>query len=171
MAPAQPFHHYLRWLLLERGKALDPKTWENYGRHLWDFASFLHANQVIGNRPFRSAGESVVRVYRDWQAHDLRLDPGTINRRLRIVAGFYRWFGDYLLDLLPFRRSIRPSISHSSQLFRRRYGGFLTNPGQASFRFLTMKAWSTMAFAKASDEAGNMKVATVGHESHSPARC
>ncbi|WP_196485826.1 hypothetical protein [Burkholderia vietnamiensis] len=106
MMPAQPFHGYLYWLLLERGKALDLKTWENYGRHLWDFASFLQANQLVWNQPFRSAGESVVRVYRDWQAQDLKLDPGTINRRLRIVTGFYRWALKHgMLARLPFTDS------------------------------------------------------------------
>ncbi|AJX79450.1 tyrosine-type recombinase/integrase [Burkholderia pseudomallei] len=106
MKPAQPFHDHLHWLLLERGKPLDLKTWENYGRHLWDFARFLSANDVAWNHPFRSEGESVVRVYRDWQAEDLMLDPGTINRRLRIVTGFYRWAVERgLLYRLPFTYS------------------------------------------------------------------
>lgn len=106
MTPAEPFHGHLRWLLLERGKALDLKTWENYGRHLWDFASFLHANNQAWNQPFRSEGESVVRVYRDWQAQDLKLDPGTINRRLRIVTGFYSWALErQMLERLPFTYS------------------------------------------------------------------
>ncbi|WP_423379495.1 tyrosine-type recombinase/integrase [Burkholderia sp. LMG 32019] len=121
MTPAQPFHGYLRWLLLESGKALDLKTWENYGRHLWDFASFLHANHVTWNQPFRSVGESVVSVYRDWQARDLKLNPGTINRRLRIVTGFYNWALDRkLLERLPFAYSdrtilgIEHNLSHVS---------------------------------------------------------
>lgn len=119
MLPAQPFHSFLRWLLLERGKVLDLKTWENYGRHIWDFASFLHANSVAWNKPFRTEGESVVRVYRDWQANDLKLDPGTINRRLRLVTGFYRWALDCgLLERLPFTysdvtvRGIEHDFSH-----------------------------------------------------------
>lgn len=103
MEPAQPFHGHLRWLLLERGKALDIKTWENYGRAMWDFARFLHSNKLAWNEPFRSEGESVVRVYRDWQAHDLGLDPGTINHRLRLVTGFYRWAVERrMLERLPF---------------------------------------------------------------------
>lgn len=106
MTPAQPFHGYLRWLLLERGKLLDLATWENYGRYLWDFASFLHANGAAWNQDFRSEGESVVHVYRDWQAQDLKLDPSTINSRLRIVAGFYRWALErQMLERLPFTYS------------------------------------------------------------------
>jgi len=121
MKPAQPFHDHLRWLLLERGQSFDLKTWENYGRHLWDFASYLHANDATWNHPFRSEGESVVRVYRDWQAEDLKLDPGTINRRLRIVTGFYRWAVERgLLDQLPFtysdtaERGIRHDLVHAT---------------------------------------------------------
>lgn len=119
MMPAQPFHGFLRWLLLERGKALDLKTWENYGRHVWDFANFLHFNNVAWNEPFEAEGESVVRVYRDWQAQDLKLDPGTINRRLRIVTGFYRWALERgMLERLPFTysdvtvRGIEHDLSH-----------------------------------------------------------
>ncbi|WP_207001350.1 tyrosine-type recombinase/integrase [Trinickia mobilis] len=103
MRPAQPFHLHLRWLLLDRGKALDLKTWENYGRYLWDFVSFLYANKLSWNQPFRAEGESVVHIYRDWQAEDLKLDPGTINHRLRIATGFYRWALERgMVDRLPF---------------------------------------------------------------------
>lgn len=91
MRPLQPFHDYLRWLLLDQGISLDIQTWESYGRYLWDFASFLHANGFSWDQPFESRGKSVLRVYRDWQAEDLKLDPAYRNKRLRIVQGFYEW--------------------------------------------------------------------------------
>ncbi|WP_234706947.1 tyrosine-type recombinase/integrase [Cupriavidus metallidurans] len=91
MTPAQPFHAYLRWLLLEKGKKLDITTWETYGRELWDFANYLHANDLAWDRPFESEGKSVVSVYRDWQAGDLKLEPSTINGRLERVVGMYEW--------------------------------------------------------------------------------
>lgn len=103
MAPAQPFHDYLLYRLLEKGKALDGKTWEAYGRRLWDFARFLHANGMAWNQPFTSVGQSVVTVYRDWQAQDLKLDPSTINARLDLVSAMYQWaLGRRLIDRLPF---------------------------------------------------------------------
>lgn len=46
MGPAHPFHDYLRHRLLEKGKLLDAKTWEAYGRRIWDFARFLQANNM-----------------------------------------------------------------------------------------------------------------------------
>lgn len=106
MTPAQPFHNYLRHRLLEQGKALDVKTWEAYGRRLWDFARFLHANELEWNQPFQSHGASVVRVYRDWQAHDLKLEPSTVNDRVEIVADLYRWALERgMIDRLPFAQS------------------------------------------------------------------
>lgn len=106
LEPAQPFHDYLLYRLLERGKALDVKTWESYGRRLWDFARFLQANGLSWNQPFASVGQSVVRVYRDWQAQDLKLDPATINDRLELVTAMYRWAHERgQIDCLPFTYS------------------------------------------------------------------
>jgi len=106
MEPAQPFHTYLRHRLLEQGKALDVKTWEAYGRRLWDFARFLHANGLTWDQPFESHGQSVVRVYRDWQAHDLKLESTTINDRLEIVTDMYQWALERrLIERLPFAYS------------------------------------------------------------------
>ncbi len=102
--PAQPFHDYLHHRLLDKGKALDGKTWEAYGRRLWDYARFLDANGLEWDRPSQSYGTSVVHTYRDWQAKDLRLQPGTINARLKVVADLYRWAEESgRIDSLPFR--------------------------------------------------------------------
>ena len=106
MKPAQPFHDYLLYRLLERGKALDDKTWDAYGRRLWDFARFLQANGLAWNQPFASVGQSVVRAYRDWQAQDLKLNPATINDRLEMVAAMYEWAHERgQIDRLPFTDS------------------------------------------------------------------
>jgi len=105
MGPAQPFHSYLRSRLLEQGTLLDPKTWEAYGRRLWDFARFLQANELVWNQPFDTEGSSVVRRYRDWQMMDLALRPTTVNARLRLVADFYLWAWERaLIDRLPFKQ-------------------------------------------------------------------
>lgn len=91
MEPAGPFHNYLTWRLLGKGAALDQKTWEAYGRAIWDFARFLQANNLTWNQPFTAPGEGVVAMYRDWQVTDLKLDAGTINQRLRQVVELYEW--------------------------------------------------------------------------------
>lgn len=106
MEPAQPFDEFLTKTLLESGRALDVKTWEAYGRRLWDFARFLHDNELTWDQPFESPGRGVVRVYRDWQALDLGLEPATVNKRLRKVVDFYEWARRVgLIDRLPFTRS------------------------------------------------------------------
>jgi integrase/recombinase XerD len=106
MEPAEPFHSYLKYRLLEQGKGLDVKTWEAYGRRLWDFAAFLHANDLAWNRPFSCPGESVVQIYRDWQVQDLKLQPSTINDRLKLVSDLYCWATERkLIDRLPFAYS------------------------------------------------------------------
>lgn len=106
MECAQPFHDYLLHRLLDSGKALDIKTWEAYGRRLWDFACFLDANGLNWNQPFAAVGQSVVRVYRDWQVQDLKLDPATVNDRLELVAAMYRWAqGRGQIERLPFTQS------------------------------------------------------------------
>lgn len=106
MESAQPFHDYLLHRLLDSGKALDIKTWEAYGRRLWDFACFLDANRLAWDQPFAAVGQSVVRVYRDWQVQDLKLDPATVNDRLVLVAAMYRWAHERgRIERLPFTDS------------------------------------------------------------------
>jgi site-specific recombinase XerD len=121
MEPAEPFHSYLMWRLLGKGAALDQKTWEAYGRAIWDFARFLQANNLTWNQPFSAPGEGVVAVYRDWQVTDLKLDAGTINQRLRQVVELYEWArGKGLISELPFlykevtRRGIEHDLAHKT---------------------------------------------------------
>lgn len=120
MQPADPFHSYLMWTLLDKGSALDTKTWESYGRAIWDFARFLDANGLCWNQPFSAPGKGVVVAYRDWQI-DLHLDAGTINQRLRQVVGMYEWAMDRnLIQKIPFeykqvtRRGVESDLAHKT---------------------------------------------------------
>lgn len=126
MEPAEPFHGYLIWRCLGKGASLDIKTWEAYGRAIWDFARFLETNNLTWNHPFNSPGEGVVAMYRDWQVTDLKLDAGTINQRLRQVIQFYEWAKTKgLTQDLPFgyqnvtRRGVESDLAHKT-------GGVLT---------------------------------------------
>lgn len=121
MQPAEPFHSYLLWRLLGKGTALNQKTWEAYGRAVWDFARFLEANGLTWDQPFNAPGEGVVAMYRDWQVTDLKLDPGTINQRLRQVVQLYEWAkGKGLIHELPFdyeqvtRRRVEHDLAHKT---------------------------------------------------------
>ncbi|WP_162240461.1 tyrosine-type recombinase/integrase [Acidovorax sp. Leaf84] len=89
--PIQPMQSFLLWALLERGKLLKPLTWDVYGRAIWDFASFLYANELKWDEFPKTWGDSVVARYRDWSLFELRLRAKTVNARLRIVVAFYEW--------------------------------------------------------------------------------
>ena len=121
LEPAEPFHSDLMWRLLGKGAVLDRKTWEAYGRALWDFSRFLQGNALTWNQPFAAPGEGVVAMYRDWQVTDLKLDAVTINQRLRQVVELYEWtHGKGLIEELPFdykqvtRRGIEHDLAHKT---------------------------------------------------------
>lgn len=106
MRPMEPFHGYLRHRLLESGKLLQVLTWDNYGRYLWDYARFLDANGLVWDEPFLAVGSGPLAVYRDWQANDLKLDPETINHRVRFVQDMYEWtLSRGMIHELPFTTS------------------------------------------------------------------
>lgn len=116
--PLSPFHEYLKTRLLDSGIHLDSKTWEAYGRRLWDYASFLHANDLKWDQPFDVPGQSVMTRYRDWSV-SLRLKSKTINSRLRIVAAMYEWALErQMIPKLPYsyrektRRGVEHDLSH-----------------------------------------------------------
>ena len=91
MAPLQPAQDFLIWKLLGRGRRLSRLTWESYGRRLWDYFSFLAANEMRWNDVGQMPGESPVAAYRDWSLGELSLDRATVNARVRLVSEFYRW--------------------------------------------------------------------------------
>lgn len=117
MTPAEPFHGFLRWLLLEEMTALELGTWEAYGRRIWDFANYLHVNGLHWNDSYASQGESVLATYRDWQNKDLGLEPSTINGRIRLVIRFYKWAKERgLISELPFSSTAATAYGVSHDL-------------------------------------------------------
>lgn len=102
MELVEPANDYLMYLALERGKTRSPKTWRNHGEALYDYFSWLEANQLdwahlpgIGNA---RSGVSNLAAYRNWsislinQATGLRaIKPSTMNQRLTCLMGFYQW--------------------------------------------------------------------------------
>jgi site-specific recombinase XerD len=103
MTPAEPFHGFLRWLLLEEATALELETWEAYGRRIWDYANYLHVNGLGWNESYASKGESALATYRDWQKKDLGLETNTKHGRVRLVIRFYIWAKERgLISELPF---------------------------------------------------------------------
>lgn len=103
MRSLEPAQSFITYLLLERHGASSPLTWEDYGRRLYDFFAFLHANELAWNERARAPGLSVVARYKDWSLGELALSPSTINQRLRLVVKFYEWARNNAhIDHLPF---------------------------------------------------------------------
>lgn len=110
MRPIEPFQSYLQYRLLGAGKALDLKSWEAYGRRLWDYVSYLHANGIAWNGTIPDSGSGPIATYRDWSLNDLGLKHSTINSRLAVAVHFYEWAKTCgLVDAVPFEYEKTPT--------------------------------------------------------------
>lgn len=117
LRPVQPAQDFLIWLLLGRGRALSPLTWEDYGRRLWDYFAFLNANNLKWDELGSAPGTSAVARYRDWTLGELGLKSSTLNSRLRIVISFYEWAKERgLIERLPYAYSEVRSTANSGFL-------------------------------------------------------
>ena len=102
MELVEPANDYLMYLALERGKTRSPKTWRNHGEALYDYFSWLEANNLdwalvpcVGQ--VRSSVSNLA-AYRNWSitltnpSTGLRaIKPSTVNQRLTCLMGFYKW--------------------------------------------------------------------------------
>jgi integrase len=72
-----------------------------YGRHLYDFFSFLEANCLRWDQKQSPGKPSVVALYREWAVR--RRQVGTVNDHLGTIERFYHWC-QYreLIDELPW---------------------------------------------------------------------
>lgn len=117
MRPLQPVQDFIVWKLLGQGKHLSLLTWEDYGRRLWDFFSFLGANGLDWDEPCREPGKSPLARYRNWSLVELKLSPKTVNGRLRIVCEFYEWASrNGLIDGVPFGYLATRRVTHNDLL-------------------------------------------------------
>lgn len=99
----QPFQDFLLYQLLERGRLYSTLTWDAYGRHIWDYVSFLAANGIRWDEPFVAPGFSPMARYRDWSCFELDHEPTTVTGRLRTIRTFYEWAKEQgLIARLPF---------------------------------------------------------------------
>lgn len=95
MALVDAPNDYLQYVAVVRGRTRSPKTWEAYGNHLYEFFSFLEANDLVW-------GQVNQTHFAAWR--DSMLERGnkrsTVNQRLRAVSVFYEW-------------AVREGITHS----------------------------------------------------------
>lgn len=88
MQPAQTF----LWDLLTRaGRISSKKSWEAYGRAMYDFFAFSLTNGHDWRKPAADGMPGAIEAWRDWSLGTLGLARRTVNQRLRTVVRFYQW--------------------------------------------------------------------------------
>ncbi|WP_150301811.1 tyrosine-type recombinase/integrase [Pseudomonas profundi] len=84
-----PANAFLIHVAVHRGGSESPKTWSTYGWHLYDYFSFLEANELNWNENLEVGSPTVVAIYRNWAAK--RNVAKTVNQRLGTIIRFYRF--------------------------------------------------------------------------------
>jgi integrase/recombinase XerD len=99
----QPAQAWLWDLLGKSGRISSKKTWDDYGRAIYDFFAFALTNGHDWKVPAAPGMPGAIEAWRDWSLGTLSLDADTINNRLRVVVRFYRWaVRRGYLDRMPF---------------------------------------------------------------------
>lgn len=87
----QPAQNWLWHVLGKSGRTSSTKTWESYGRAVYDFCGFALTNGYDWTEPAPPGMPGAIEAWRDWSRGTLGLQASTINQRLRIVVRFYKW--------------------------------------------------------------------------------
>ncbi|WP_439892976.1 tyrosine-type recombinase/integrase (plasmid) [Ralstonia sp. 25C] len=102
-ASIQPAQDWLWDLLATAGRISSKRTWENYGRAIYDFFAFSMNNSHEWSLAPPSGMPSAIDAWREWSRGTLELDASTINQRIRVVVRFYKWAVERgHIDRLPF---------------------------------------------------------------------
>jgi site-specific recombinase XerD len=89
---------YLYHIAVVRGRTASPATWKAYAESLYDFFSFLEANDLEWCR----VTSEPIAVWRNAMV-ERRLAKTTINQRMRAVSRFYVWAVERkLIECVPF---------------------------------------------------------------------
>jgi integrase len=125
---------YLLYVSLDRGRTRSPQTWRNHGEALYDYFSWLEANEVDWRQGCRESRgrrvDSAVAAYRNWsisvldpESGQCRLKRSTVNQRLTCLIGFYRWAeARGLIDLVPWLDELRASRQRPADFMRHARG-------------------------------------------------
>ncbi len=99
----QPAQDWLWQVLTRPGRVNSPKTWDAYGRAIYDFFAYAITNNHDWRMPSIAGAPCAIEAWRDWSKGTLNLRARTINQRLRVVIRFYQWAErEGLIDSLPF---------------------------------------------------------------------
>ena len=99
----QPAQTWLWDLLGKSGRISSKKSWENYGRAIYDFFGFVLTNGYDWKASAAPGMPGAIEAWRDWSRGTLGLQTSTVNQRLRVVVRFYEWaIRTGHIDRLPF---------------------------------------------------------------------
>lgn len=95
---------FLKYYCIKRGRARSPKSWRTYGQAIYDYLSFLQANDDWDWRDLDDDRDTtIVAQYRDWSLTQCGLKASTVNQRLRIIVQFYQFaLRKYWVTSLPY---------------------------------------------------------------------
>lgn len=98
---------YLFHIGVIRGRTASPATWKTYANDLYDYFSYLEANEL----KWRAVTPEQIAVWRNAMIENpsaltgAALTRSTINQRIRTVARFYEWSATRgLIEQVPFTR-------------------------------------------------------------------
>lgn len=98
--------HFFVDELIGRAGARDQKTWEAYGRHLYDYFGYLEAKGLSWDHlPGAMSGDvSPLAHYVRWCDQTVGNTPSYINDKVGLIRRFYIWaLRTGLVDVLPFQ--------------------------------------------------------------------
>lgn len=138
--PVEPVNNYLEFIATVNGRSRSPRTWSNYGYHLYDYFSFLEANKLMWDDEHSSVHPLI--QWRNWGATRTNEDgfrsiaDVTVNQRLSTVCRFYEWASfDGYMETLPFKIShVRVKNKPNSNMLAHLGGGDFTKTNNITYR-------------------------------------
>mgnify|MGYP000442251712 CR=1 FL=1 len=95
---------FVVYYCIERGRVKSTNSWETYGRDLYDYFSFMEANDLDWRIVKTRTGSMLLAVYRDTSMNQFGLSANTVNRRLRIAIQFYQYAVERgWVEVLPYK--------------------------------------------------------------------
>jgi integrase len=133
----QVVNDYLLYMALEDANTASPATWKSHAESLYDYFSWLDANNLNWNdQPTQGKeGQEISNLasYRNWSmdlidpvTSEARISSSTIRKRLSQLMAFYRWAKDRnWITALPWRETFRMvTLSESnSHMYRHTHAG------------------------------------------------
>ncbi|MGF1728729.1 tyrosine-type recombinase/integrase [Photobacterium kasasachensis] len=82
---------FLIYYCIKRGRVQSYRSWETFGRDIYDYFAFLEANNLDWKKIQSRQDETLLAIYRDASMSYFNIGATTINRRLRLAIQFYQY--------------------------------------------------------------------------------